>query len=241
MAWGNNENKLKACQSCRALIPASAAECESCGAAGHHKVEAGSLTDPLALLGDWPVTMILMLVNVAVYAWVLIYQTQFSGEGGSARGFAFEPLNFPDVLGAFGSVSAPAVRRSGEWWRLLFDNGFILGSLLVCYRLVLAGSIGLAALRAWQGRSTQSLMFASAAFMGLLNGQWGQATSLGGAVIGGGLALAAANLPAETNSPPSMNEQSRRLKKRRPRKSPPLIQPSQISNLRPLTSDHLVP
>lgn len=89
----------------------------------------------------------------------------------------------------------------GEWGRLLFDNGFLLGSLLICYRLALAGSIGLAALRAWQGRSTQSLMFASAAFMGLLNGQWGQATSLGGAVIGGGLALAAASVPAATNRP----------------------------------------
>jgi hypothetical protein len=84
-----------------------------------------------------------------------------------------------------------------EWGRLLYDNGFILGSLLVGYRIALAGAIVLASLRAWQRRSPQSLIFASAAFFLLLNGQWGQATTLGSAVIAGGLALAAAADPAK--------------------------------------------
>ncbi len=142
MAWGNNENKLKACQSCRALIPANAAECESCGAAGHHVAEAGSLSDPLELLGAWPVTMILMMVNVVVYAWVLIYQMQFPGEGGAGNGFAFEPIRFPDVLGAFGSVSAPEVRGAGEWWRVLayaFLHGGVLHLGMNMYGLWQAG------------------------------------------------------------------------------------------------------
>ncbi len=148
MAWGNNENKLKACQSCRALIPANAAECESCGAAGHHVGNAGSaaspgsLSDPMALLGEWPVTMILMLVNVVVYAWVLIYQMQFPGEGGAGNGFAFEPIRFPDVLGAFGSVSAPEVRGAGEWWRVLayaFLHGGVLHLGMNMYGLWQAG------------------------------------------------------------------------------------------------------
>ncbi|MDR3456893.1 MAG: hypothetical protein P4N60_05565 [Verrucomicrobiae bacterium] len=80
----------------------------------------------------------------------------------------------------------------GEWGRLLFDDGFILGSLLIAYRVALAGSIVFASLRAWRRRSPEALIFASAAFMLLLNGQWGQATTLGSAVIAGGLALAAA-------------------------------------------------
>lgn len=80
----------------------------------------------------------------------------------------------------------------GEWGRLFYDNGLILGFLLVGYRIALAGTILLAALRAWQRRSPDGLIFASAALLLLLNGQWGQSTSLGAAAIAGGLALAAA-------------------------------------------------
>jgi len=87
----------------------------------------------------------------------------------------------------------------GEWGRLLFDNGFILGSLLIVYRVALGGWIFLATLRAWRRRSPQGLVFASAGFLLLIDGQWGQATTLGSAVIAGGLALAAAQAKT-TNS-----------------------------------------
>ena len=80
-----------------------------------------------------------------------------------------------------------------EWGRLMFDNGLFLGGLLVGYRIALAGSIALASLRSWRRRSPYSLLFISAGFLNILNGQWGQATSLGAAVIAGGLALAAAD------------------------------------------------
>ena len=79
-----------------------------------------------------------------------------------------------------------------EWGRLLYDNGFALGSLLVIYRIALAGAIVFASCRAWKRGSTLSLVFTAACFLIVLNGQWGQATTLGSAVIGGGLALAAA-------------------------------------------------
>jgi hypothetical protein len=100
----------------------------------------------------------------------------------------------------------------GEWGRLLYDNGFILGSLLVGYRIVLAGSIVLASLRAWQRRSPQGLIFASAAFFLLLNGQWGQATSLGSAMIAGGLALAAAADPESGNLKKRTGKSKSRMK-----------------------------
>lgn len=80
-----------------------------------------------------------------------------------------------------------------EWGRLLYDNGIALGSLLIGYRILLAGSIMFAAYRAWQWRLPLGLVFAAACFFPVLNGQWGQATTLGAAVIGGGLTLAAAN------------------------------------------------
>jgi hypothetical protein len=79
-----------------------------------------------------------------------------------------------------------------EWGRLLYDNGFLLGSLMIAYRVLLASTIVWASYRAWRRRSTLSLVFAAASFLLLLNGQWGQTTSLGSAVIGGGLALASA-------------------------------------------------
>jgi len=78
-----------------------------------------------------------------------------------------------------------------EWGRLLYDNGFALGSLLIGYRVLLAGSIMFTAYRAWRRRSPLSLVFAAACLFPVLNGQWGQATTLGAAVIGGGLTLAA--------------------------------------------------
>jgi hypothetical protein len=81
----------------------------------------------------------------------------------------------------------------GEWGRLLFDDGIILGGLLIVYRVALAGWIVYACLKAWRRRSPEALVFASAAFALLLNGQWGQATTLGSAAIAGGLALAAAS------------------------------------------------
>jgi len=79
-----------------------------------------------------------------------------------------------------------------EWGRLLYDNGFVLGSLLVLYRVALTVTVVFAALRAWRRRSTISLVFAAACLLAVLNGQWGQTTSLGSAVIGAGLTLAAA-------------------------------------------------
>jgi hypothetical protein len=116
------------------------------------------------------------------------------------------------LFGAFGNVSGAgcgtgfstnvgqqlATQHTGfgaaeaEWGRLLYDNGFVLGFLMVGYRIALAGAIVLAAFRAWRRRSTISLVFAAACVLMVLNGQWGQTSSLGSAVIGAGLTLAAA-------------------------------------------------
>jgi hypothetical protein len=81
----------------------------------------------------------------------------------------------------------------GEWGRLLFDNGFILGGMVIIYRVALTCSVVFGSFRAWRRRSPYSLIFAASAFMLLFNGQWGQATTLGSAVIAGGLTLAAAS------------------------------------------------
>lgn len=80
-----------------------------------------------------------------------------------------------------------------EWGRLLFDNGVVLGGLMIAYRVALASFLVLASVRAWRRGAPVSLVFAATAFMLLLNGQWGQATTLGSAVICGGITLAASN------------------------------------------------
>jgi hypothetical protein len=71
---------------------------------------------------------------------------------------------------------------------------------LVIYRATLVCFIVLTGLGAWRRRHPASLVFAAACGLNVLNGQWGQATTLGAAVIGGGLALAAAqdDLPEPT-------------------------------------------
>ncbi len=86
-----------------------------------------------------------------------------------------------------------------EWGRLLYDNGFILGSLMIGYRIALVGSILFASYRAWQRHSPLSLVFVAACFLMVLNGPWGQTTTLGSAVIGAGLVLAAANPNPESS------------------------------------------
>jgi hypothetical protein len=79
-----------------------------------------------------------------------------------------------------------------EWGRLLYDNGFVLGMMMIAYRVALVVAILRTSYRAWRRRSPLSLIFAASCILILLNGQWGQATSQGFAVIGGGLTLATA-------------------------------------------------
>ena len=114
------------------------------------------------------------------------------GSFGDVKGFGFG-TGFSTNVGQ--QLVAQHVGFGGaesEWGRLLYDNGFALGSLLIGYRVILAGSLVFAAYQAWQRRSPLGMVFAAACFFPILNGQGGQATTLGAATIGGGLALAAA-------------------------------------------------
>jgi hypothetical protein len=81
-----------------------------------------------------------------------------------------------------------------EWGRLLYDNGVVLGILLVAYRVALTFSVIRATLRGWQAGATAGLIFAASGLLLLLNGQWGQPTTIGSAIICGGLTLAASTV-----------------------------------------------
>lgn len=83
----------------------------------------------------------------------------------------------------------------GEWGRLLYDNGLILGSMLILYRTLLTGYLVWCSLKAMQRRSPQALVFVLGGFLLILQGQWGQASTQGAAAIFGGLTLAAIARP----------------------------------------------
>jgi hypothetical protein len=136
------------------------------------------------------------------------WETATTNEGGFHEAIIDRVLN--DLFGSFEQVTYSGLgtgfstnvgqklltaevgfgASEGEWGRLLYDDGFILGSLVIGYRIALAFFVVFTSFQAWRRRSLQSLIFASAAFMLLLNGQWGQATTLGSAVIAGGITLA---------------------------------------------------
>lgn len=137
------------------------------------------------------------------------WQTATTDAGGFQEAIVDRALN--DLFGSFGGVSLTGLgtgfstnvgqkalttevgfgASESEWGRLLYDNGFLVGGLMVGYRVALAGTVIFAACKAWRRRSPFGMLFAAACFLMVLNGPWGQTTTLGSAVIGAGLTLAA--------------------------------------------------
>jgi len=84
-----------------------------------------------------------------------------------------------------------------EWGRLFYECGSVFGSLLCIFRILLTFVIAKAAYDAlFRDNTLPMLIFASAGLL-VLNGQWGVPTTLGFAIFGGGLALAACVEPPE--------------------------------------------
>ena len=104
-----------------------------------------------------------------------------------------------------------------EWERIIAESGPILGLAFIFWRVAIAVKIlrtSLAALKA--GEVLAILLFATA-FLGVLNGQLGQPTTLGFTVVLAGLCLAAANF-GETDEELEAEEQeeTRPLPRRSP-------------------------
>jgi hypothetical protein len=149
------------------------------------------------------------------------WQTATTDAGGFQEAIVDRALN--DLFGSFGGVTLTGLgtgfstnvgqkalttevgfgASESEWGRLLYDNGLLVGGFMVCYRAALAGTVVYAALKAWRRRSPFGLLFAAACFMMVLNGPWGQTTTLGSAIIGAGLALAASAKTKKRNPVPA--------------------------------------
>lgn len=79
----------------------------------------------------------------------------------------------------------------GEWGRLLGECGFLLGLGMIIIRVVLTISLMRKAYQAIQRANFLPWLLVSVAFINILQGQWAQPTSLGFAVLMGGLVIAA--------------------------------------------------
>jgi hypothetical protein len=89
-----------------------------------------------------------------------------------------------------------------EWTRIIFESGPILGLAFLLWRTVFSGYLGIVSLRALLRGDILPLILFSAGFLIILNGQLGQPTSLGFAIVLNGLCLASTR-PGKTEPLPS--------------------------------------
>lgn len=94
-------------------------------------------------------------------------------------------------------VSADLDWPEDEWPRLFFESGPIFGLLLCIFRVALTVAVAKRAFEAFRRDNILPILIFSSCGLLILNGQWGVPTTLGFAVFGAGLTLAACVEPAE--------------------------------------------
>lgn len=85
----------------------------------------------------------------------------------------------------------------GEWPRIILESGLFLGLLYILLRIAIVGLIGKSCVNSASKSNILPLLLFGACAINILNGQFGQPTSLGFAVFGGGLCLAACQNDAQ--------------------------------------------
>jgi hypothetical protein len=84
-----------------------------------------------------------------------------------------------------------------EWGRLIWESGPIFGLLLCIFRIALTVAVARRAYEAFRRDNILPVLIFTATGLMLLNGQWGVPTTLGFAIFGAGLTLAACEAPEE--------------------------------------------
>jgi hypothetical protein len=84
-----------------------------------------------------------------------------------------------------------------EWGRLIFECGPVFGLLLILFRVALTLTVGKCAFDAMRRDNILPMLIFGGCGVSILNGQWGVPTSLGFAIFGAGLTLAACVEPEE--------------------------------------------
>jgi hypothetical protein len=144
--------------------------------------------------------------------------TDTAANGGNAEGFVgrflntmLGPLFVLDETPIFGSglglgTNAAAGMLLGdrqfigpedEWGRLIFECGPIFGLLLCIFRIALTVALARRAFEAFRRDNILPMLIFAACGLLILNGQWGVPTTLGFAIFGAGLLLAACVDPPE--------------------------------------------
>ncbi|MHA3772798.1 hypothetical protein ACXR0O_14790 [Verrucomicrobiota bacterium sgz303538] len=99
----------------------------------------------------------------------------------------------------------------GEWFRVIGEMGPALGLIVVGFRVALSASILMNAYRSSCRGNAFPLLLSSVACLWVAQGNWAQPTSLGFAVVAGGLTLASCKYPvvqARNNSSPRQQSAS---------------------------------
>jgi len=92
----------------------------------------------------------------------------------------------------------------GEWERVVLESGFVLGLLYILLRIgLIIWMGGLCVQSASTGRVLPLFIFTSCALL-ILNGQFGQPTTLGFAILGGGLCLASCQTESDNQAIPAI-------------------------------------
>ena len=123
----------------------------------------------------------------------IMWQVPMFGEG----------LGIGTVVGAqLSSGSRAFLAGEGEWGRHMVEMGSILGLAVIVFRAYFTVKIGLFSHRQLASKNLLSWLIYTATFLLILNGQWGQSTTLGFTVFGTGLCLAAARKVTPKPPPP---------------------------------------
>jgi hypothetical protein len=110
------------------------------------------------------------------------------------------------------SGSVTFLISEGEWGRIIGETGFALGGVIILTRIIFVISTGLKGYQYVARGNVLPWMLLSFGALNIMNGQWGQPTSLGFSTMIGGLILAAFKMPeVETTPPKTANRPSRKL------------------------------
>lgn len=86
-----------------------------------------------------------------------------------------------------------------EWIRIEAESGPLLGLGFIILRVALTGKLLMVSLRALKAGEILPILLFATVFLGVINGQLGQPTTLGFVAVLGGLCLAAANFETATD------------------------------------------